>query len=685
MIKFIRAAVMLPFLIGTLCAQTTEKCATGILFNNLKQSNPKVIENYLDAEKDKQSFIKNNIGKSNGSLRIIPTVFHVIHEGGDENISKAQILDQLNILNNDIRRMNADTVNTPAPFKPLGADCEIEFRLAQLDPNGNCTDGIVRVFSNLTNSAGDNVKALSFWDSDKYMNVWVVRNIYNWTGGPGFILGYAYFPGTAPPGADGIVIRADYVGSIGTAAPINVGRTLAHEVGHYLDLAHVWGDSPCGSDGVLDTPTSQGPNYGCVAFPHISCSNGPNGDMFSNYMDYADDGCMNIFTWGQKARMDNTLNGFRSQLISQSNLLSTGTDGTPAVPCVLIPDFYPDYYTRCSGLNVTFNDATWNSDATAWSWDFPGGNPSSSFQQNPVVQYAVPGLYDVTLTVTNATGTYTIAKPGLIKIYPALASLVAPFMEDFESVSLPSSDWEVENNGGAAWQLSTDASVSGTTSVKLDNFSGNVAGTQDVFITPAYDFSNIGNVTMTFKQASAGTVSAGADNLKVYASTNCGQTWTLRYFKTGNAFYSAGIQGGNFIPQPADWRTETLNLTTATFAGQPNVKFKFVYTYDSGNNVFIDDINITGTPLGMDELNSNEVSIDLYPNPATSEFVVRGTKKIEEINIADVVGRELLFSNIEIRKGENKIVFGNSSSNGIYFIRIKTCDGIVSKKMTIVN
>ncbi|MFI5219526.1 MAG: T9SS type A sorting domain-containing protein, partial [Bacteroidia bacterium] len=441
-------------------------------------------------------------------------------------------------------------------------------------------------------------------------------------------------------------------------------------------------------DQVFDTPTSQGPNYGCVAYPHISCGNAPDGDLFSDYMDYSDDECMNIFTWGQKTRMDATLGGFRSNLISSANLIATGTNGVPAVPCMMVSDFYADKYFVCTGSNVNFNDASWNGDATSWSWSFQGGTPSTSGLQNPVIQYNSPGLYYATLSVTNAAGTVSLTKTNFIKVYPAVSNYTAPFTENFESVIFPSTDWEVENTaGGSTWAISADASVSGVKSVKLDNFSGNISGSTDIFITPAYDFSNIGNAIMTFKLASAGTDTSGTDNLRVYVTSNCGLTWSLRYIKTGNAFYTAGIVTGNFIPIASQWRTETLLLSSPQFSGQPNVKFKFIYTHDSSNNIFIDDININGIPLGIENYSIDNFNVEVYPNPASNycELRISDVRLNGELELSmfDITGREVYKQNPQSSKvSPQTYVIPSPGIAGVYLLKIKV-NGTETRKKII--
>ncbi|MEP7171194.1 MAG: zinc metalloprotease, partial [Bacteroidota bacterium] len=287
-------------------AQQTDWCLSETLFQQKAAQDPSVRLNREQLDRETEQYVskhqnQNPNQKSTSVVKIIPVVFHIIHEGGSENISEAQIIDQLDSLNKDFRRQNADTVDTPAPFKPLAADCEIEFRLAQLDPNGNCTNGITRHFSHLTNDARDNIKSFDYWPSNKYLNIWVVKTIENTQATSGFIIGYAQFPGGSAL-TDGVVLKYDWVGSIGTAASNGgYGRTAPHEVGHWLNLRHIWGDATCGSDLVADTPTQNVNQSNCPNFPKIDtqCNNGPNGAMFTDYMDYTNDGCINLFTEGQ--------------------------------------------------------------------------------------------------------------------------------------------------------------------------------------------------------------------------------------------------------------------------------------------------------------------------------------------------------------------------------------------------
>lgn len=250
---------------------------------------------------------------------VIPVVFHILYNTPQQNISDEQILSQLEVINNDFAGLNADSTRIPAVFKPLFGKSTIQFCLAKTDPEGNPTTGIIRKETSVVEFPAfstDVVKADQggdpTWDTNKYLN------IYSCNLGGG-LYGFATFPDSAGAVADGVVCKFNAIGVGGSAIPpSNFGRTVTHEIGHYLGLYHVWGDENCGNDQIEDTPTQAEPNFGCVSFPNISCNNGPHGDMFMNYMDYSDDSCLAMFTHKQMERMLSVLNGPRSGLISSN-------------------------------------------------------------------------------------------------------------------------------------------------------------------------------------------------------------------------------------------------------------------------------------------------------------------------------------------------------------------------------
>jgi hypothetical protein len=235
----------------------------------------------------------------------IKTIVHVVYQTPEQNVSDAQIKSQIKALNLDYRAKNPDKSKVPAAWKGLVADARIEFKLVKVTRTETSVIGF-SFDDKVKSAAGGGIAPIT---PKTHLNLWVCAL----TGG---LLGYAQFPG-GPQATDGVVINYLAFGTIGTAqAPFNKGRTGTHEVGHYLNLRHIWGDTPdcSGSDMVADTPNCAGPNYGTPAFPVITCANGPNGDMFVNYMDYTDDAAMFMMTTQQVVRMRATLDTARNGL-----------------------------------------------------------------------------------------------------------------------------------------------------------------------------------------------------------------------------------------------------------------------------------------------------------------------------------------------------------------------------------
>ncbi len=290
-------------------------CATMIVHERLLRSDPAYLAARVESEN--RTFRRLRAGAPQRSgVTVVPVVVHVVHNTPAQNIPDAQVRSQVDALTRDFRRANADVSITPEPFQPLSADARIEFALAGEDPLGAPTNGITRTATSVTSFSDDDaVKRAATggadaWPRERYLNMWACPL-------GGGLLGYAQFAG-GPAATDGVVILNSAFGTTGTAtAPFDLGRTATHEVGHWLNLRHIWGDDGdgcSGSDFVSDTPNAAGPNTGRPAFPTITCDNGPNGDLFVNYMDYTDDAGMVMFTTGQVARMHAALDGDRASI-----------------------------------------------------------------------------------------------------------------------------------------------------------------------------------------------------------------------------------------------------------------------------------------------------------------------------------------------------------------------------------
>ncbi|MDP2314775.1 MAG: zinc metalloprotease [Pseudomonadota bacterium] len=275
----------------------------------------------IASENNHRRFRASGLLAARPGITTIQIVVHVVHNTNEQSLSVAQVQSQIDVLNRDFRMRNPDVSSVPTPFKPLAADARVEFKLATVDPQGNPTNGITRT---QTTRAGfsvddDGIKSVATggadaWPADRYLNIWTAPNLPS-PQGP--LLGYAQFPG-GPAATDGVVILHSAFGTMGTArAPFHLGRTTTHEVGHYLNLRHIWGDDGDGCNGrdfVDDTPNQGSENFGEPTFPNVSCGNAPNGDLFMNYMDYVDDVAMFMFTAGQVERMQACLDSDRSAI-----------------------------------------------------------------------------------------------------------------------------------------------------------------------------------------------------------------------------------------------------------------------------------------------------------------------------------------------------------------------------------
>ena len=365
----------------------------------------------------REALPSSNLEFKNGRAQYtIPVVVHVVYKNGSENISDAQIQSQIAILNQDFQKLNADVNQTPSVWAPIAADVGIEFCLAQRDPFGNATNGITRTSTNVQSfSLNNEVKFSSqggkdAWDTDQYLNLWVC----DLTGG---LLGYAQFPG-GPAVTDGVVIGYDNFGNIGTAtAPYNKGRTATHEVGHWLNLVHIWGDEPqCSADDfVSDTPQQKDSNGGCPTFPltsgpGASCS-GSSGAMFMNYMDYVNDACMFMFTNGQKTRMLNTLTNDRASLLNSQGCVPPGGGATT---CDTISNYGPNstgalYIPSDVGSQGTGYISGTNSYLDVAKADkftnYPSGYRVTGAYLGFGYAYALSGNNTITVRVWNSAGT----------------------------------------------------------------------------------------------------------------------------------------------------------------------------------------------------------------------------------------------------------------------------------------
>jgi PKD repeat protein len=645
-----------------------------------------------------ETFTQNYSESGERSIKIIPVVFHIIHNYGPENITKEQVLDAVRIINEDYQLLNTDQNEVISAFSGIKANVELEFRLAKLDPNGNCTDGITRTVSTLTFNADDNVKSLIGWPNNKYLNIWVVDKISFGAGG------YAYLPGSVGSGDDGIVILNTQCGSIGTSGGSNFSaRSLTHEIGHYLNLLHTWGDtnspgvaSNCNSDdNVTDTPNTIGVSNQSCNLSQSTC--GSPVDNVQNYMDYST--CAKMFTNGQKTRMLAALNSNasnRNNLWSAANLIATGVSNTSSVICAPIADFNASATSVCTNTNVTFNDLSYNASVDGtwnWNWSFPGGTPSSSTQQNPVISYTTPGAYTATLTVTNSAGNDSKTKTGYVYVSTSTPSLFSPILEGFEISAFPQNDADITKNWrydapvSGAFSRSTAAAASGSACLRYNN-SAVTDGSISSFISPVVNCSAVTTpVSMTFKVAYARRSTTANDKVELWISNDCGKTWSRRYTKNGATLATTtSIVSGTFIPTSNQWRTETVSVTP--LSGSDHAMIKISVTDSSGSNVYFDDINIVNSPVGIEDPAIDEYITQVFPNPGSGDAQLNyGIFRAEPvvIQILDLAGRVIGQKSSEKQAaGEYSIrlqeITGANLTAGAYLIRIQAGNQATTRK-----
>ncbi|MCD6069179.1 MAG: hypothetical protein K0S33_4005 [Bacteroidetes bacterium] len=702
-------------------------CATDQATERYFQLHPEARAQYEAAQKAMGSWSNEDISSnkttnpnnsvltaSPAPLDTIPVVFHILHQNGAENVGNQVIYDALAQLNIDFRKLDPDTATIEPHFQARATSSNLVFQLATIDPLGNCTNGIIRHFDANTIWDQTNFAAYAYsgtasgrWDPRKYLNIYLVKSITDGSGGTGggIIVGYTYTPGTLGSGsaADAIVYNVGWLGVSNKDV-----RSLAHEIGHWLNLKHTFGNTnnpgvSCGDDNlgtiagqpIDDTPKTLGFFSSCPPQTPNACDTS-NWANVENIMDYSS--CPKMFTFGQVRRMRQTLltaTSGRNNLVTAANKVATGIRN-PQV-CFPVADFTSDKRFVCVGTVVTFEDSTTNSMTTSFAWDFPGGNPSTSTAANPAVTYATPGVYPVTYTATNSAGSHSISKTGFITVSSNVAAVQTGFIEGFESITVPNADWSVDNsNGGPGWEQTNTVGSTGTNSMKIDNFN-NTATSVETFYTPAYNLAAINGATptvsFTFKVAHQRRTTTASEKLQVFSSTNCGQTWTQRYNKTGSSLATvAGANASSFVPSgSSQWRTET--VTIAALVAQTNVMFKFVFTSGAAgatNNIYIDDINISNSPNSLNTIAESQLNLNVFPNPSNGNVHVAfelKEKQAVKLELVDMLGRTIETAvNSSLPNGSYEYSFGSAQklSSGIYFSKLSV-DGKVYTRKVIVE
>lgn len=642
--------------------------------------------------------------KDNEEIITIPVVFHIVYNNDAQNIDDTYLYSQLEVLNEDFRRLNTDTVNTPEYFNNISSDAKIEFCLATRDPNGNPTTGITRTettvtafpsassstsYEELTRVHYDEKGGKTAWDTKRYLNVWICNFQSSST------IAYAYLPG-ADPNVDGIVCRYQYMGRPSlNGEPYHLGRTMTHEVGHWLNLYHVFngGDAQqCSDDFVEDTPTQATQNFGCPDFPYSTCDN--YSDMYMNYMDYTDDNCGNMLSTGQVKRARAAIKLFRNELTT-----SLGCTEPVANDAQLV-DFNTTKGNHCNGLvissatlknmgttpltsvNIHYTIGDFFSNTKNWTGELAAGASQEVLLGLDFVFNS--GLHELVAYTDEPNQTvdaYPIADT-LRKMISIDGAISAPYTETFD-MPYAANGWSIYDQCSCVpWQqlgeaIGSDGNTNSIMGVKHDfhDYFDEI-GSIDELYSPTIDLSTIENPVLTF-DVSYQYIASHADTLCVLVSDNCGDD---------NSFIPIFCSGGEnlatrFTDTPLDgndWADYSLDLSE--FAGK-QIMLNFKTISDGGTWIFIDNVNITGDVISTGETNLIGTNIAVYPNPTKDKVWVNlpSISKNSQATIYNISGQQVAKHALTTTKNQLDI---STLSTGVYFITINS--GTVTYKDKLV-
>lgn len=686
--------LLLAGLFSTAQAQTDLKpCGADELRINTLKQHPgiakAVIKRDAELEAHTAAFVAGQGKSPSSATYVIPVVFHVIHNYGSENISDAQLKDGIDIVNKTFNKTHPNTSSIIPAFQGIHANCDIEFRLATKDPNGNCHSGINRIASPLTSSGDHRIKSLIHWPPTKYLNVYVVANAAG-------LAGHAVWPSDADtiPLWDGIVLSHNYVGTIGTSN-LTQSVAFAHECGHFLNLHHIWGGNnvpnfyyyPCADpnkdcsidDLVADTPPTIG--WQSCSLSGASCGNTV--DNVQNAMDYSY--CNIMFTQGQKARMQACLTSTvagRNNLWQTANLMATGVY-TASTLCGA--NFSSDKKAICMGNSIVFSNTSYHGTPASYSWKFQGGTPATSSVASPTVSYATAGTYSVELTVSDGTNSYTTAKQQYVVVQPASGTVNYPFSEGFETLPDLTSSWFTNNlDSSNTWQITNTAASNGSKSVMINNFSSTLNARSELYSRPI-NLSGASTLNLSFKYAFARRDTSNRDQLQVFFVQSCNGTALQRLNLSGAALETTSLKSAWFQPAAGDWKN--MNLQISSFLFTNSFRLKFVFTGNGGNNIYLDDINIA-IDAGVQDIGEEVQLLKLFPNPASGNsrlsFVLEKPKTLS-LKITDVIGKEVMTIAPDLyQAGEHDITLPTSHlCGGIYIVQLSDGMRQISRQLVI--
>lgn len=733
---------------GTAIAQ---KCITDEVHQQAKAANPQIAVYEQQLEQQIEAFLKKQESAAGprmrgtnaawnaisgydstqanpNAVRIIPVVVHIIHNYGNDYVADSQIYGMMKRINDVYNKRNTAQLNTVIPtWREYIANMRFTFKLATIDPRGNPTNGIIRHYSYQANG-GDEAAKLDPWPSDRYMNIWTESFIgRNVDAGGGIVLAYATYPssGAANPYSDGLISRADATGTGGA-----LDNTLEHEIGHYLNLPHTWGNGQvgvaCGDDGVDDTPPTKGHFSTCPLYDTV-CALGytknyvnaagtpviidfPDTTNVQNIMDYSN--CTAMFTIGQSMRMRAALEstvGRRRNLWQPANLAATGVLG--ATPDLApIADFSVNKVFTCANTTgpngqVTFTNRSYRDTLSGSAWSFSNGLPATVSTTNAgAVSFNQIGWVNAQLIATSNAGSDTVIKANAVYAANPDPVQAEGYYQEFDGEDVnqfpifnyyDSSNykWELVNNGFYDQKCIRFKNYDPRTNPTLNNLTLSPGGLYADFYTRAFDLSGgqFGpRAILNFYTAGAYRFTSTAvmnDSLEVYYSTNCGTSWSKILPVIARSAISSKQESGEFTPGGmGDWKLQGMNLPSAAKSNKTFFRFRYKPGVDNiaqsptsglgtGNHFYLDRINISNNALGMNTAELASRGVTLWPNPtngAANVTIKGGDNSAAQVLVTDIAGRVVYRTEVRLTAAATEVELpaAQMSVKGMYLVQV---------------
>ncbi len=681
---------------------------------------------------------------------IVSTVVHVLHDYGSEYVPDTAIYRMISEMNKVYQAKNADLASVIAPYQDYIGRANIEFRLAQKDPSGNPTNGITRQQTLLTNGADDQAK-MDQWAPNRYLNIWIEKVIGRGASG-GTVLAYATLPSGAAqnPYSDGVIAASPYINDFTKTIPHEVGHYLSlyHPWNSNQQQA---GSAVCGDDEVDDTPPTTGHFSTCPLYD-TTCATGyvktysylpagsnspetvvvdyPDTTNVQNIMDYSS--CTNMFTKQQVLRMRKALKSpvaKRQELILPSTYAATGVlqprqDLTPvAAFSVEKPPLTSERaFYMCTNANrdFAFKNQSWRDTITAVEWSFSNGGTitAGGGQINGIVtvKFSEPGWATVTLNATgNNSGTGTISKQAVYVADPNFTinpvnGNMQEFGENNDVDKWPSFNYYANES---AWIISKNTGYYDNYSIQYtgydsriypNNLVGSLRGDYDDFFTPAFDLSGLatGNCNLNFLSSGVfRTADADLMNdvLEVAYSIDCGATWVRMDSLKKASLANRGTYDGKYAPLwQGDWVLHSMDIPQVARTSKTFFRFRYKASVDesgnptfhraSGNNFYIDRVNVSSFPLGLNTMVQGDNNITLAPNPTNnSSYVIVGGSgnKTADVVVTDITGKVVYTTHEMLKDKINRIEIPASvlTVKGVYMVQIATDTQRKTEKLVV--